>query len=185
MKRLHLFEFEDFSWFPSRLRNCLTRYLQMIHRLLDSAPDLAKLLDDILKNYSHRHIIDLCSGSGRPMLEVVEILKSEYGYPDVTLALTDLHPNHQAIKSIQDRNGLSLKYYAEPVDATSIDNDMAGVRTLVCGLHHMNPSMALDVVLQQIPSENYGWIKGRIPGKVGPKLYLCGGPKTDGFTLAV
>ncbi len=146
MKRLHLFEFEDFSWFPSGLRNCLTRYLQMIHRLLDSAPNIAKLLDDILKNCSHRHIIDLCSGSGGPMLEVVELMKSKYGYPDATLTLTDLYPNQQALKSIQDRNDPSLKYHADPVDAASINNDMVGVRTLVCSLHHMNPSMALTVL---------------------------------------
>ncbi len=35
----------------------------------------------------------------------------------------------------------------------------------------------LDMLLQRIPSENYGWTKGKIPGKGGTKLYLKGGPR--------
>jgi hypothetical protein len=32
MKRMQLFEFEDFRWFPDFLRQCLTNYLVSFHR---------------------------------------------------------------------------------------------------------------------------------------------------------
>jgi len=32
MKRIHLFEFEDFSWFPNWLRVRMTRLIVVMHR---------------------------------------------------------------------------------------------------------------------------------------------------------
>jgi len=45
MKGIHLFEFEDFPWFPNWLRKCLTRMMVVMHRLLNIREEMDILLD--------------------------------------------------------------------------------------------------------------------------------------------
>ena len=44
MKRMSLFEFEDFRWFPGSIRECLTLYIAAMHRMLGTERILAPLL---------------------------------------------------------------------------------------------------------------------------------------------
>ena len=145
MKRMQLFEFEDFGWFPVTLRSYLTRYLQMMHRLLDSAPNIAKVLDGLLKHGAPHEIVDLCSGSGGPMIEVHKIAKSTYGHDHLKLTLTDLHPDPNTIVELQIQNDPTITYHPQPLHASQ-DDIPSGIRTLICGLHHFNPHQALKIL---------------------------------------
>jgi len=44
MKRIQLFEFEDFNWFPNWLRKCLTRMMVVMHKLLNTSEEMAELV---------------------------------------------------------------------------------------------------------------------------------------------
>ena len=68
MKRIHLFEFEDFPWFPGWLRECMTLYIVTMHRLLRTDSALAPLLVRALKRSSTQQIVDLGSGGGIDVL---------------------------------------------------------------------------------------------------------------------
>ena len=70
MKRIHLFEFEDFDWIPNWLRKCLTRMMDVMHKLLDTSEEMAELVERDIKDTSNSTIIDLCSWCGGPMPEV-------------------------------------------------------------------------------------------------------------------
>lgn len=145
MKRIHLFEFEDFQWFPSWLRNCMTNYIEAFHRLLGSYRQIAELLDKSLKNKESNQIVDLCSGAGGPMLEVFNLLKTDYGYTDLSITFTDLYPNQQAAKRINDKEG-KVTYRTNSIDATSVPEDLKGVRSMICSFHHMNVEVAKDIL---------------------------------------
>jgi hypothetical protein len=67
MKRIDLFEFEDFPWFPNWIRSCLTRLIVVMHKFLRSSDDLIPILKRALTYSDNNAIIDLCSGSGGPM----------------------------------------------------------------------------------------------------------------------
>lgn len=54
MRRIHLFEVEDFAWFPSSLRDCLTEMLIVVHRLLKTSDDLAPLVERVLRETGER-----------------------------------------------------------------------------------------------------------------------------------
>ena len=82
MKRIQLFEFEDFPWFPNWLRKCLTRMMVVMHKILNTSEEMAELVSVALKQTENNNIIDLCSGSGGPMLDVLEILKEKYQVQD-------------------------------------------------------------------------------------------------------
>lgn len=146
MKRIHLFEFEDFAWFPHWLRTCLTRLIVVMHRLLGSAQDLTGLLNRALAHSPTPAIVDLCAGSGGPMLEVYPALKARPGHEQLRLTLTDLYPNQELAAAINGQADPALRYETRPVDATRVGAALPGVRTMVCSLHHMRPEVARRIL---------------------------------------
>jgi hypothetical protein len=147
MKRIHLFEFEDFPWFPNWIREMMTRYIRTFHKILKTSDQLTPLVEKGLSYSSSPHILDLCSGSGGPMIEVLEKLKVKKEYENLKLTLTDLYPNQNVIREI-DRVGLKdVLYLKDSLDATKVDPELKGLRTMVSGLHHMRPNLA-KLVLQ-------------------------------------
>ncbi len=146
MKRIHLFEFEDFSWFPNWLRICLTRYIVAIHKMLGSAGELAELIARVLPHASQRRILDLCSGAGGPMLEVASLLEEKHKVSDLSLAFSDLYPNLSAADQIDAMSKPRITYLRFPVNATQIPTDQPGLRTMVCSMHHMRPEVAKAIL---------------------------------------
>lgn len=142
MNRIHLFELEDFAWFPNWLRICLTRLMVVMHRLLGTPADLVQLLGRALAHTESPAIVDLCSGSGGPMLDAYQTLKQQPGLEPLKLTLTDLYPNRVLAASIAARGDAALRYDTQSVDATDVDPKLRGVRTLVCSFHHMRPAVA-------------------------------------------
>jgi hypothetical protein len=63
MKRIQLFEFEDFNWFPNWLRLCLTRMMVVMHNMLHTPEEMVDLAVRGLKAIDINTIVDLCSGS--------------------------------------------------------------------------------------------------------------------------
>lgn len=152
MKRIHLFEFEDFHWFPNWLRIRLTRMMVVMHKLLNTSEEMAGLVDKVIKQTGNDTIIDLCSGSGGPMPEVREILKSKYGVENPKLVMTDLYPNLAYADQVNSKNDPSLVYLTDPVDAAHVDPDKKGLRTMVGSFHHMKPQVARQILNNAIES---------------------------------
>lgn len=146
MKRIHLFEFEDFPWFPNWLRMPMTRYIVAIHRLLGSKTDLAGLLTKILGHAPRKRIVDLCSGGGGPMPDVMEELHQNPEFKDLALTMTDLYPNTKAAAAINQQADPTMEYQTSPVDATDTKSIPEGLRTMVCSMHHMRPDTARSIL---------------------------------------
>ena len=146
MKRIHLFEFEDFAWFPNGLRMSLTRLIVVMHRLLGSSADLTNLLQRALAHSPTPTIVDLCSGSGGPMLEVYHTLKARPGADSLRLTLTDLYPNLELAAAINGQAGAGVRYETRSVDATRVGPELRGVRTMLCSLHHMRPDVTRRIL---------------------------------------
>lgn len=164
MKRIHLFEFEDFAWFPDGLRVCMTNYIVTFHRLLDSASNLTMLLEDLLGRTKQRQIVDLCAGGGGPMLWVFERLQPKY--PDLSMILTDLYPNASAVDRIGQ--GTPVAYLPESVDASKVPDTLPGVRTMICSMHHMKPTV-LIAILQDAQKANQPFLGYEISDNSFPK----------------
>ena len=145
MKRIHVFEFEDFEWFPSFLRDCMTRYILAIHKLLKTEDDLIKLISGIIQKTNSKRIIDLCSGSGGPMIDAVNRLKQKEEYKDLELTLTDLYPNQRVAISI-NKEDTKIHYETNPADASHPGKDRNGIRTMICSMHHMKPDIAKKIL---------------------------------------
>lgn len=146
LKRMNLFEFEDMPWFPDGLRILMTRYISAFHRMLDTAPKVAGLIDKVLSESPRSSIIDLCSGNGGPILEAHSILKTKFGRDDISLILSDLYPNQKAAAEINSRKTGKVNYLESPLDAANIGDKFLGLRTMICSFHHMPPSVARQIL---------------------------------------
>jgi len=146
LKRIHLFEFEDLPWFPNWLRQHMTLYIVAFHRLLGTPSLIAPLLRRCLEKSDRKTVVDLCSGGGGPMCEVIQLLRQEKGLEKVKLTLSDLYPNTMAATEINARDGSGIYYKTEPVDATNVDLSLGSVRTMICSMHHMRPEIAQKIL---------------------------------------
>ncbi len=145
MKRIHLFEAEDFEWFPHWLRRCITRLILVMHNLVGTGEKMADLVAETLKKTNSTSILDLCSGSGGPMPEVLQILQEKHGMENVTLIMTDLYPDLEAAKKFNNKNR-KISYQTSPVNATQIDGQMNRLRTMVGSFHHFAPHDAKQIL---------------------------------------
>ena len=146
MKRIHVFELEDFAWFPHWLRACLTKLMVVMHQLVGSPDDLARLIEKALRHSPQQAIVDLCSGGGGPMLHVFEKLKGQPGMADLQLTLTDLYPNREVATAVNNSQIPHLAYHLAAVNAAEVPADLRGVRTLVGSFHHMPPETARRIL---------------------------------------
>ena len=143
MKRIHLFEFEDQHWLPSWLRECITRMIIPMHKLLGTSDIITEILAPALKKSGQSKILDLCSGSGGPMLEILDKLETDYDLKHIELTFSDLYPNEQMVNADLGNN---INYVSEPIDATKIPKNIDGFRTIICGFHHMKPNIAKEIL---------------------------------------
>ncbi len=146
MKRFHLFELEDFAWFPHGLRVRMTRFIVALHRLMRTPESIAPLLERALARTETQEVTDLCSGSCGPMLQVMPRVWARPGLDQVRLTLTDLFPQLGEAKDVAARGDARLRYLTTPVDATSPGEHARGVRTMMCSLHHMPPPLARKIL---------------------------------------
>ena len=145
MKRIQLFEFEDFNWFPKPIRTGMTNLLVVLHKMFGTHEVLTKLITTVKKNYNFSKIIDLGSGSGGIMPEVIKSLNKEQATDNIKLFLTDLHPNANLVKRINNENE-HISYLESSVNATNLNGLPNGLKTMVASFHHMPPEIAKSIL---------------------------------------
>ena len=140
LRRIHLFEIEDQSYCPSWLRDMMTSMIVVLHRWFGVAQVVADEIRSIAttKDIKNVAVIDLCSGAGGPMPEVLQELNSAAGGPSgdsnvntspsdigrqYQVALTDLYPNQSAVERFHETP--NLHYCRTPIDASQVDSRVA------------------------------------------------------------
>jgi len=142
MKRVHVFEFEDFSWFPSGLRTCMTHNLVILARLLGVGHALGQLLAEALEKTRASQIVDLGSGSGGVLPEILGEIRLLAGRDELSLLLSDRFPNPDALRHFNAQPSKGICYCEEPVDATLLGTAPDGLKTMVNSFHHLRPREA-------------------------------------------
>lgn len=136
MSRLHIFEWEDQSWFPELFRNFITDHL-VFHVKRLYVP-IVPMLSDKMRKTGYVNIIDLCSGGDGP-LQVLAAKCAEELNETVDVTLTDLFPNLEAFeKSKAESNGV-IDFRRESISAMECPEELTGFRTIFTALHHFQP----------------------------------------------
>ncbi len=143
MGRIHLFEFEDQSWFPSFIRNYMTDYLQFLANKLKIYQGVLPILKKGLEKSNSAQILDMASGGGGGLLHIASELKEDV--PDLKIQLSDLYPNIAAFEKTVSQSSV-FSFVQESVDATQVPKNLKGFRTQFLSLHHLRPPQATQVL---------------------------------------
>tara|TARA_R110002051_G_scaffold48308_2_gene95310 strand:- start:63030 stop:63857 length:828 start_codon:yes stop_codon:yes gene_type:complete len=146
MKRIQLFEFEDFNWFPKTIRSGMTNLIVVLHKMMGTKEVIANLLLDCREAYQFSKIVDMGSGSGGILPDAVAILNANNCENIIELLLTDLHPNPEIIKHIKNSGQKNVTYNSAPLDATNLTQAPSGLKTMLNSFHHMPPKKAKAIL---------------------------------------
>jgi len=145
MKRIQLFEFEDFDWFPVWIRSSMTNLIAVLHKMLGTKEVLVNLLSKMEEKHPFSQVVDMGSGSGGIMPDVVESLNINESKP-ISLLLTDLYPNKEFINHINNSKTEHVSYSEESLDATNLGQAPKGLKTMINSFHHMPPESAKKIL---------------------------------------
>lgn len=148
--RFHLFEFEDFSWFPNTIREGGTDFLRYFLNATHFYSPVVPLISQALQQTRENRIVDLCSGGGGNIEQVCEALNKKQ---TVSVTLTDKFPNLNAFKYIHQSSNGAVGFEAQPVDATQVQKEIKGMRTMFSAVHHFSPS-AIKAILADAAKNN-------------------------------
>lgn len=152
MKRIHLFEFEDFAWFPVFLRNYLTDFLQYVANNFDIYKPVVPILQKGLEHAGNSQIIDIASGGGGGWLSLSKHLIAEN--KDVKILLTDYFPNISAFKQTVETGGNRFEFYEKSVDACNVAPELKGLRTQFLSFHHFQPESAKKILQNAVETKS-------------------------------
>ena len=142
MERVQLFEFEDLSWFPQVVRECMTDFLSFLGQRGRSVySGFAARLGLALRATGDDTILDLCSGGGGPALTIAELLREQSDAP-LHVVLTDLYPNLPRLERARLEGRGQVTYRAAPIDATTVPAALPGFRLMCNAFHHLPPDAA-------------------------------------------
>ncbi len=144
MKRIQLFEFEDFAWFPKGIRSSMTNLIIVLMKWMGTTEVIKILVKDLIEKGNHKQVTDLGSGSGGVMPDVVRELNVTDNSA-IKLQLTDLHPNPN-IADVYNRVDDEVSYRTESVNAVNLANAPEGLVTMVNSFHHMPPTVAKAIL---------------------------------------
>jgi hypothetical protein len=137
VRRFHLLELEDQSWFPAIIRDLATDYLHFAQTATSLYKAMTPLIKEALEATGTTHIVDLCSGGSGPLPAVIDDLRAS-GIR-ATATLTDLFPNLPAFEQAASASNGAIGYMRTPVDARNVPRELTGLRTLFNGYHHFRP----------------------------------------------
>lgn len=144
MARIHAFEFEDLSWFPTNIRNYGTDFLQFVTNKFDFYKGVAPLLISAMKETKRENIIDLASGGGGAWKSFSKHLTEEI--PNLEVTLSDYYPNFTAFKKMEAHNPAVFDYHKTPVSALDVPAQLKGFRTQFLSFHHFKPADAQQIL---------------------------------------
>lgn len=130
----------------------MTNLIVVFNKMIGLGDILSGIIIKILKEKNISDIVDLGSGAGGSMPDVFNTLKEKHGLQDVTLTMTDLFPNQDALKRFNNNGDQSISYHKQSVDATQLATAPKGLKTMVNCFHHMPPASARKIL--QSAAEN-------------------------------
>ncbi len=151
MKRIHLFEFEDQSWFPAFLRNYGTDFLQFLSNKTKMYRPIIPVLTNLLDKSNTCQIIDLGSGGGGGFIWLNDELKNDK-VPNLKVVLTDYYPNITAFKHTQKQSS-NFSFIPEPIDAKNVPSNLRGLRTMFLSFHHFKEKDAIQILQNAVNSK--------------------------------
>jgi hypothetical protein len=151
MRRIQFIELHEQSWFPRTLRNEITDALQCGSEILKAYAPISGLLQSALEATRGRSIVDVCSGSGGPWLDLSQKLQANA--TSYSILLTDKFPNLVAFENVKAASANRIDFYRYSVDATKVPVELEGFRTMFSSFHHFPPKQARAILQNAVDAK--------------------------------
>lgn len=151
MRRIQFIELHEQPWFPSTLRNEVTDALQYGLEILKAYASVSTLLQRALDATRSRSIVDICSGSGGPWLDLSQKLRGNA--TAYCILLTDKFPNVAAFENVKAASASSIDFHRGSVDATKVPAELDGFRTMFSSFHHFPPEQARAILQNAVDAK--------------------------------
>jgi len=151
MRRVHLFELEDFPWVPKPIRDGGTDVLDLLFARVGFYRGLVARMRALIEVTGERRIVDLCSGGGGGALAMRALLSDEER-AELSLVLTDRYPNAAALARVQALGDARVSYHPDSVDALAVPEELTGIRTMYGALHHFQPEGVQSLIQSAVDS---------------------------------
>ncbi|MBO4303216.1 MAG: class I SAM-dependent methyltransferase [Lentisphaeria bacterium] len=140
MKRIRTKEIHEKKWCPDLFRDILTEFLSIIWAVgvYKQAIDEINLLIHVLPV---KKIVDLCSGAGDYLPELLKEIQSEEKDSPVIIYKTDLFPN----KRFFDTGNSHIRYFEEPLPADRAFSRFDALFCMFSALHHFDEPDLLKI----------------------------------------
>lgn len=144
MRRLQLFEFEDFAWVPRAIRDGGTDLLDLGFAKLRFYDGVAPKVRALIEATGATRIVDTCSGGGGGTLMMRNLLRASGS--DVEFVLTDRFPNEAGAARVHALGDAKTTYRAGSVDVFDVPAELVGLRMMSGALHHFPPDAVRAVI---------------------------------------
>lgn len=119
-------ELEDYDWFPPMLRQMQLEFIGYTVYATALLKPLVPLMDERIATPKYVQLVDLCSGSGMPMLYLAKQIKH-----NLPITLTDKFPQPNATNAV-------LRYQQKAVDVLKMQWNTNTIYTMFNAFHHFN-----------------------------------------------
>jgi hypothetical protein len=138
-KRIQFIELQDLAWIPSALRDGVTDYLQFLLKVFKVYAPAEEIIKKINKSTKSNQILDLCSGSGGPLVGMSHSLK------DYKITLSDLYPNYKTWKFLK-KNYSNIDYINASTNAFNTKIEKDTIVTMFTSFHHFDDEGAKKII---------------------------------------
>lgn len=145
MRRYHLFEFEDLSWFPDLLRQNMMDFLRFAISTLQVYEPIVPLLQELVTRSEKDEIIDLGSGGGGGIVGIQALLSKNLHH-EVKITLSDKFPNIPAFELVKEQTKGAITFIPDSLDATAVPENIKSCRTIFSAFHHFKPELAKAIL---------------------------------------
>jgi hypothetical protein len=144
MPRIQFIEVHEQPWFPKTLRSEVTDVLQFGSEAAKTYSSIAPVLGRALAASGSRSVVDLCSGSGGPWLDLSQRLDADTA--GIHVLLTDKFPVAAGQGNLKTSSANGVQFYEKPVDAKQVPAELTGFRTMFTSFHHFPPAEARAIL---------------------------------------
>jgi len=150
--RIHLFEFEDLEWFPDTIREGMVDFLRYLFKVLKYYSPVVPLLKEALEKTNQSQLLDLGSGGGGA-IEFIHKDLEESMQKNIKITLSDKYPNINAFEYINQKSKGKIDYTMNSIDASNVDKDLKGFRTLFTVCHHFKPETVKAILKDAVDNK--------------------------------
>lgn len=140
MKRIKTKEIHERSWCPELFRDSLTEFLSIVWTMGVYKQAIDKI-NRLVCAWKIKTIVDLCSGAGDYIPEVLKKIKSADENSEVVIYKTDLYPNKRFFNT-EDKQ---IKYWQKSLPADKAFDQFDALFCMFSALHHFDENELLKI----------------------------------------